>query len=201
MPIARHALRQLLVFALLFLANRAYAYDAPGHFYTVTYALQELDAPTPSWDRDRNVIAFCSWLADESVELSATSVLTAAASSYSMASGADIDVSLTFKMILAHPLGAYGISGCSFYSDPRPDRFRPEHHATGSHRPAVHSWAYRWRSGDDHVGSARPCVKAVGSGETRTRRTEAHRLIVRNWLRNAPAWRFLRASTSLRHGA
>jgi hypothetical protein len=38
MPIARHALRQLLVFALLFLANRAHAYDAPGHFYTVCVA-------------------------------------------------------------------------------------------------------------------------------------------------------------------
>lgn len=125
MRIAKHRLRRLFVFALLLLANQAYAYDAPGHFYTVTYALEELDAPTASWDSDRKVIAFCSWLPDASVELSATSVLTAAASSYSMATGADIGGWLAFKMLVAHPLGAYGIIGCPLYSDPDRIDFDP----------------------------------------------------------------------------
>src|SRR5712692_987199 len=115
---------QLLVLALVCFPKYAHTYDAPGHFDTVTYALEQLNGdPSPSWVRDRQVIDFCSWLPDASVELSATGVLTAAASSYSFANGADLNVWTAVEMLFSHPVGAYEISGCPFDLDPGPINF------------------------------------------------------------------------------
>lgn len=114
----------LLALTLLCFPKSARSYDAPGHFYTVTYALKELGVP----ERDRNVIAFCSWLPDASVELSATGVLAAAASSCSEANGQDAGYLTAIKMVAlhAHWEGAWKVKSCGYSSDPGRINFDPD---------------------------------------------------------------------------
>src|SRR5579875_201668 len=61
-----------LSFALLF-PPALHAYDDPGHFFTVSAILHHLRSSVLSRD-EREVVAFCAWLPDETRELNAVSV-------------------------------------------------------------------------------------------------------------------------------